>query len=401
MDRRKICDMEFSIKWQSRIGSHCDRYHVENVDFWRDIFPGELESVLPKLREGESCSESYAPGDLVPTSSTSNIKTINRASIDGDQLGEDVHLQKGRFYPQGIAWKPLTTFPSSSMPMRVTALRDREVQVDTNHPLADCSIVLQATMGRETDKGAQRGGSLQHIGELVTLNGPGMQVPITGESIYDLAGYPFVREDDGDDTAYYETPRMVPHLDVTAQYHVQKFYEKILQPEMKVLDFMSSWQSHLPDDLASCNVTGLGLNEQELQTNLHLDDYLLQNLNYNTTLPFDDASFDAIICTVSIEYLCRPREIMAELGRILRPGGTLAITISERWFPGKQIAPWKNMHPFERQGFVVSYFLEEPSFERINTESIRGYPRPAQDKYSLQTSWSDSLYMVWAQRTSC
>ncbi len=90
---------------------------------------------------------------------------------------------------------------------------------------------------------------------------------------------------------------------------------------------------------------------------------------------------------------------MAELGRILRPGGVLAVTISERWFPGKQIAPWKNMHPFERQGFVVGYFLAEPSFENIRTESIRGYPRPARDKYSLQTAWSDPLYMIWARRT--
>lgn len=400
MDRRKICDVEFSVKWHSRIGSHCDRYHVENVDFWRDVFPGKLESGLQKLKEGESYSESFMPGDLVPASSARNIKTIKRADIDGGQLGEDVYLQKGCFYPQGIAWKPLATFATSNLPMRVTALLDTEVEVDTNHPLAGYPVILQATMGRETDKGVQRGGSLQHIGELVTLNGPGMQVPLAGESVYDVFGYPFSRDDDGDDASYYTPPRMVAHLDVTAQSQVQKFYEKILQPEMKVLDFMSSWQSHLSDSLGSCHVTGLGLNEQELQTNLNLNDYILQDLNRNVTLPFEDASFDAVICTVSIEYLCRPREIMAELGRVLRPGGILAVTISERWFPGKQIAPWKNMHPFERQGFVVSYFLEEPAFDNINTESVRGYPRPAQDKYSLHTSWSDSLYMVWAQRTS-
>ena len=38
-------------------------------------------------------------------------------------------------------------------------------------------------------------------------------------------------------------------------------------------------------------------------------------------LPFPDDSFDAVLCCVSIDYLIRPVEVLAEAARVLRPGG--------------------------------------------------------------------------------
>jgi demethylmenaquinone methyltransferase / 2-methoxy-6-polyprenyl-1,4-benzoquinol methylase len=44
------------------------------------------------------------------------------------------------------------------------------------------------------------------------------------------------------------------------------------------------------------------------------------------TLPFDDSSFDALTFTYLLRYVDDPQATLAELGRVLRAGGTLACT---------------------------------------------------------------------------
>jgi SAM-dependent methyltransferase len=43
-------------------------------------------------------------------------------------------------------------------------------------------------------------------------------------------------------------------------------------------------------------------------------------------LPFDDGSFDCIICTEVLEHCRDPRAVMAEIGRILKPGSYAFVT---------------------------------------------------------------------------
>ncbi len=49
-------------------------------------------------------------------------------------------------------------------------------------------------------------------------------------------------------------------------------------------------------------------------------------------LPFPDASFDRVIAAEVLEHVPDDRRAMAELARVLRPGGTMAVTVP-RWFP--------------------------------------------------------------------
>lgn len=49
-------------------------------------------------------------------------------------------------------------------------------------------------------------------------------------------------------------------------------------------------------------------------------------------LPFTDGSFDRIVAAEVLEHVPDDRAVMAELARVLRPGGRLAVTVP-RWFP--------------------------------------------------------------------
>jgi SAM-dependent methyltransferase len=44
-----------------------------------------------------------------------------------------------------------------------------------------------------------------------------------------------------------------------------------------------------------------------------------------TALPFDDASFDAVVTRLSLHHFDEPQTVLTEMQRVLKPGGTLAV----------------------------------------------------------------------------
>lgn len=391
--------MEFSLLWQSPYAHHNDKSYAGKIDFWRDFFPGNLQENLSMLNPGQKYLETFEAGILVPEYSDKNVIEFPRTLFAHNQDGLVITPEPGRFYPKSYAWKALHSFPHDTTPFRLVDIFDKTLVADSNHPLAKFPVEVEVSMVTHLNTATQRGGSCNDLAELLTKNGPGMQIPVEGWDKTPIKAYPFTRLNEQDDKAFYRSPRFVHHLDSTARSHVQSIYSKLLSPGMKVLDLMSSWESHMPDKLQDCGVTGVGLNEEELKGNEQLSSYLIHDLNKAPVLPFPGQQFDAAICTISIEYLIRPLEVMAELARVIRPGGIFIAIVSERWFPGKQILPWASLHPFERQGHVLNYFLHEKRFTELRTESFRGYPRPAQDKYSEQLPFSDSLFIISGKRT--
>jgi SAM-dependent methyltransferase len=53
-----------------------------------------------------------------------------------------------------------------------------------------------------------------------------------------------------------------------------------------------------------------------------------------TTLPFADDAFDAVVCSEVLEHVPDDMGALTELVRVLRPGGTLAVTVPA-WLPEK------------------------------------------------------------------
>ena len=151
---------------------------------------------------------------------------------------------------------------------------------------------------------------------------------------------PFARVDGTDDRVFYGIERKVTHLEVGAIEVLRAWYGQLLPPGAEVLDLMSSWRSHLPLDGLG-RVVGLGMNAAEMADNPQLDEWVVHDLNARPVLPFEDASFDAAVCTVSVQYLTSPVEVCEEVRRVLRPGAPFALAFSNRCFPTKAVAIWR------------------------------------------------------------
>jgi SAM-dependent methyltransferase len=168
--------------------------------------------------------------------------------------------------------------------------------------------------------------------------------------------------DETDDTLFYDVPRFVTHVDESFIQQLTDLYRERLKPNTRIFDMMSSWVSHLPDEMEFEHVEGHGLNEEELARNPRLDHYFVQNLNQKQLLPLPDRSFDAVLNTVSVQYLQRAEAVFAEIYRILKPGGIAIVSFSNRMFYQKAIQAWRDGSEDDRVELVKRYFMAVPGF---------------------------------------
>ena len=145
------------------------------------------------------------------------------------------------------------------------------------------------------------------------------------------------------------------HIESGAIEALRRKYAGVLPPApASVLDLMSSWRSHLPDGLGP--VTGLGMNGEEMADNPQLSTFVVHDLNRSPWLPFEDASFGAVVCAVSVQYLVRPVEVFAEVRRVLVDGGPFVVSFSNRCFPTKAVAAWLYGDDAQHRRLVRTYF---------------------------------------------
>ena len=172
----------------------------------------------------------------------------------------------------------------------------------------------------------------------------------------------------------------------------------IIEDKPVILDLMASWDSHIPKKIRPEKVIGLGLNINELKKNKALRDYVFHDLNENPVLPFDDNSFDAVINTVSVDYMTKPVQVFGEVGRVLKPGGIFIVIFSNRMFPQKAVKVWKSSSEEERLILVDEFFKATGKFENTSTFISTGKPRPEGDKYAHTGVTSDPIYAVYADK---
>ncbi|XP_059670053.1 uncharacterized protein LOC132315709 [Cornus florida] len=174
------------------------------------------------------------------------------------------------------------------------------------------------------------------------------------------------------DRQFYAYPRFVTHVDDNFISSLTNLYRELLQPNMEILDLMSSWVSHLPKEVKYKRVVGHGLNAQELAKNPRLDYFFVKDLNLDQKLECESCSFDAVLCTVSVQYLQQPEKVFAEVFRVLRPGGVFIVSFSNRMFYEKAISTWRDGTAYSRVQLVMQYFQCVEGFAQ--PEIIRKLP---------------------------
>jgi hypothetical protein len=179
----------------------------------------------------------------------------------------------------------------------------------------------------------------------------------------------FAKEDPGDDADFYAEARLETHIDDAAIAALSDFYRLALPAGGVVLDLMSSWISHLPVDVAYAEVIGHGMNAKELAANPRLSRWFVQDLNKEPVLPLADASLDAAMICVGIQYLQQPVAVLKDVARVLKPGAPVVISYSNRCFPTKAVAVWLTVGP-QTHARLIDLYLRAAGFAEVQTHRL-------------------------------
>ena len=213
---------------------------------------------------------------------------------------------------------------------------------------------------------------------------------MTTESSPLFPPHAFSRHDETDDRSFYDQPRLVVHIDEAAITALGAYFERTLVKDGVILDLMSSWRSHLPNGLQKRKLVGLGLNKVEMAENPQLDERVVLDINAVPMLPFADASFDAVVVTVSIQYLTRPIEVFREVNRVLKHGSAFHVVYSNRMFLAKAVAIWQALTDQQRGDLIKRYFELSKGWSTSEWLDITPPSR----------HYTDPLFVVSATRTT-
>lgn len=382
----------FTFTWKSTHASHIERYLADNVSFTRDILPLGIKSRMRGLGVGDSVELTMDPSE-VPPFKPGKVLDMPVARFQPPLInGRTIKPRIGRYYPKNYIENVPGTRPDSDTPFRVVETDKTGFKADLNHPMAGREVSIRATVIDIIDT-PDEAGALNRWPDII-LKGPGMQARLPETPTDYLGAEPFKRRDEAGDADFYAKPPMSSLLDEQAETNVQKLYGEVLDNDMDILDLMAGHVSHLPADISPKSVTGLGLSQVEMDANPALSRTVVHNINEDPALPFEDNTFDAVVCTASVGYLIKPFEVFEDVARVLKPGGVFILTFSNRWFEEKVIRVWTELQEFERMGLVSQYLIRSEMYENITTSSERGWPAPD----GAEAAESDPVYAVWATK---
>lgn len=364
-----IATIYFDLIWTSSHAVHRERYLAENVSFTRDILPLGIKSRMRGLGEGDSVQIAMDMTE-VPPFKPGKVLDMPAVRFAGPpDVKRTVKPRLGRFYPKYYIDNVPGTRPDSQSPFRVTSVDKAGFKANLNHPMAGREVNIKAAVAEIKPNASERG-ELRRWPDLL-LTGPGMQARLP-ETPTDFLGLdPFRRKDETGDATYFPGGT-TDYVNTEAGERVRTIYSDFVENGMEILDLMAGDDSRLPREYSPDAVTGLGLDTKGMDANSALTERIIHDINDTPRLPFEDESFDAVLCTAGVEYLTSPFEVVEEAARVLKPGGICAFAFTDRWDDNKVIGIWPELYPFERMGLVSQYLIRSDRFEPIHTVSDRG-----------------------------
>lgn len=150
-----------------------------------------------------------------------------------------------------------------------------------------------------------------------------------------------------------------------------------------------AYQTHLPDN-ARGRLLDLGCGKVPLYrayrplvddivcvdwaNTLHKNPYLDQEVDLSGPLPFADGAFDTVILSDVLEHIPVPQQLLAEIGRVLAPGGKLLLNVP--FYYQIHEAP----HDYYRfTEFALRRFIELTNLQLLSLYPIGGAPEVVAD----------------------
>jgi SAM-dependent methyltransferase len=209
----------------------------------------------------------------------------------------------------------------------------------------------------------------------------------------------FSRLDEGDDARFYAQARLVSHLDARALATVERIIGTLcIEPSPCILDLMASWDSPPAARREARPARGSGAERTGAVPEPPAHRARGPRPQSGPPAAVPDETFDVVLNTVSVDYLTRPFEVFAEVGRILRPGGLFLVIFSNRMFQAKAVKIWREASEPERLMLVEDFFGGVPAFDKSESFVSQGHPRPRDDRYAGLGIPSDPIWAVYAEK---
>ena len=199
--------------------------------------------------------------------------------------------------------------------------------------------------------------------------------------------------DISDDKIFYNQARYVHHLSLSFRDRLTSLYTEYLYDHYIILDLMSSWVSHLPNNIKYKKIIGHGMNESELSANNRLDRYWVQNLNKTRNLPIEDSSVDVVLIVAGWQYLQYPEKVSLELSRIVKSDSLIIISFTNRAFWTKSPNIWK----YSSEANRIEYVKNVLSSNGWRIEKIMNEKTYENKLFGFYSSESDPFYSVIAR----
>jgi SAM-dependent methyltransferase len=162
-----------------------------------------------------------------------------------------------------------------------------------------------------------------------------------------------------------------PNLDAL-HAHLQRH----LPTDARVLDLGAGADTPLPPAYVAKELVGVGASAAAMAQNPKLTGgaTVLDLNDPQLKLPFEDNSFDAVVCTSSMEFFTEPRRLFKEVYRVLKPKGMVQVAFTSEGaydlgLTERKASYWQNFTDAQKMYVAGSFF----QFSAGGWSQLKGY----------------------------
>jgi len=171
--------------------------------------------------------------------------------------------------------------------------------------------------------------------------------------------------------------------------------ERFLKPGKgeKILD-VASGNGFYSEKMAKrgANVTGIDMDPVRIEhaNTFHNANGVVYDLGNAEDLPYPDASFDKVVSVCALEHFNDPQKAVSEMGRVLKPGGTLVLHVDS--FSYREIdEATRDRH---RKNYFVNNYFTHDSLGKIHRNAGL---KVVEHCYSFYSKQAHKMYL-WSER---